>query len=183
MHHLIDRCALALVLAGTFAHAQAPDPSVARAVQRQGNALAAAMLREDYAAVAATACSPVLARVGGAHALAQQIEAGFKLMRQQGRRLLRMHFGPASALFDGAQTGFALVPYRSVVRVGDGRVALDSFYLGVKNHDADSWCFVDTAALTEQGLHELFPGAPAALRLPPPSRTVIEREAAVLPPQ
>ena len=65
----------------------------------------------------------------------------------------------------------------SVVRVADGRVALDSYYLGVKNHGADSWCFVDTAALTPQSLHDLFPGAPAALELPPPAHAVIERAA------
>ena len=112
--------------------------SIAR---RQGDALAAALLREDYATVAATACSPVLARVGGALALARQIEVGFKVMQQQGRRLLDMRFGAVSALFDGAATRFALLPYRSVVRVKEGRLSLDSYYLGVQDKDADAWCF------------------------------------------
>ena len=147
--------------------------SIAR---RQGDALAAALLREDYATVAATACSPVLARVGGALALARQIEVGFKVMQQQGRRLLDMRFGAVSALFDGAATRFALLPYRSVVRVKEGRLSLDSYYLGVQDKDADAWCFIDTAALTADSLHEMFPGAPEQLQLPVQRQPVLERD-------
>ncbi|HSE11027.1 MAG TPA: hypothetical protein VLB69_00205, partial [Rudaea sp.] len=82
----------------------------------------------------------------------------------------------ASAIFDGAQTRFALVPYRSVVRVRDGRVSLESYYLGVRNKDAAAWCFIDTAALTDDMLHELYPGAPADLQLPPQAQAVIARD-------
>jgi len=167
----------AAVLAGARAVAWAQSPATAaQDVQQQGNAFAAALLREDYVTVAASTCSPVLARVGGAAALARQIEVSFKVMQRQGRELLQMQFGPASALFDGAVTRFALVPYRSVVRIDGGRVALESFYLAVQNTGADAWCFVDTAALTPASLHELFPGAPQALRLPPLAPAVIEHE-------
>jgi hypothetical protein len=140
--------------AGTLAYAQTSttDTVATISVQQQGNALAAALLREDFTAVAATACSPVLARVGGALALARQIEVSFKVMQQQGRQLVQMQFDAASALFDGAQTRFALVPYRSVVRVRNGHVSLASYYLGVQNKGADAWCFIDTAALTADSL-------------------------------
>ena len=148
---------------------------IARIAQHQGNELAAALLREDYASVAATACSPVLARVGGALALARQIEVGFKVMQQQGRKLLAMQFGAASAIYDGATTRFALVPYRSVVSVHDGRLSIDSYYLGVQDKDADAWCFIDTAALTPDILHDMFPGAPADLTLPRRTAPVFER--------
>jgi len=148
---------------------------IARIARQQGNELAAALLREDYARVAATACSPVLARVGGAVALARQIEVGFKVMQQQGRKLMAMQFGPASAVYDGAATRFALVPYRSVVRVRGGRLSIQSYYLGVQDKDADNWCFIDTAALTPVILREMYPGAPADLALPAPSRPVLER--------
>jgi hypothetical protein len=136
--------------------------------------MAAALLREDYLSVAATACSPVLARVGGVLALARQIEVGFKVMQQQGRRLVDMRFGPVDAVVDGAATRFALIPYRSVVMVRDGRLSLESFYLGVQNVDGDAWCFIDTAALNPAILHELFPGAPAALILPVPATPRLE---------
>jgi hypothetical protein len=144
--------------------------------QEQGNALAAAMLREDYAAVAATACSPVLARVGGGAALARLLEVSFKIMQQQGRQLEAMHFEVASVILDASQTRFALVPYRSVVRVHDGRVSLESWYLGVQNKGADAWCFIDTASLTGSILKELYPGAPAELRLPAPAQAVITHD-------
>lgn len=156
----------------------AANAAVAASVQQQGNALAAALLQEDYATVAATMCSPVLARVGGAEALARQIEVSFKVMQQQGRKLMQMQFGAASAIVDGAETRFALLPYRSVVRVRDGRVSIDSYYLGVQNKGADDWCFIDTAALTPESLLDLFPGAPPALHLPPPAHAVVERDAA-----
>src|SRR5215831_15243445 len=138
----IERSILVAFIAAntvTSAAQEAPAADIAMVVQHQGNALAAALLREDYDAVAATACSPVLARVGGALALARQIEVGFKVMQQQGRRLLEMRFGAVSAIFDGATTRFALVPYRSVVRVREGRLSLESWYLGVQDKDADSW--------------------------------------------
>lgn len=171
--------ATALALAGTFVHAQ-PRSEQDRArldAQQQGNALAAALLGEDFATVAASACSPVLARVGGALALARQIEVSYRVMRQQGRQLVQMQFGAATSVVDGGATRFALLPYRSVVRVRDGRVSIESYFLGVQDKDADAWCFIDTAALTAQSLRELFPGAPAALQLPPPAQAVIERDA------
>jgi hypothetical protein len=142
----------------------------------QGNALAAALLNEDYATVAASACSPVLARVGGALALARQIEVGFKVMQQQGRQLLDMRFGAVSAMFDSAATRFALLPYRSVVRVRDGRLSLDSYYLGVQDKDADAWCFIDTAALTAESLRDMYPGAPEQLKLPELKQPTFERD-------
>ena len=172
-HRLEILAAAALAVAGTAAWAQSADPA---AVQQQGNAFAAALLREDYAAVAAHTCSPVLARVGGAAALARKIEVSFKVMQRQGRELLQMQFGRPNAVYDGAVTRFALVPYRSVVRIADGRVVLDSFYLAVQNTGADDWCFIDSAALTPASLRELFPGAPAALRLPPLAPAVVEHE-------
>lgn len=159
-----------------LARATTSDEAAAAAAQEQGNALAAAMLGEDYAAVAATACSPVLARVGGAAALARLLEVGFKVMRQQGRQLEAMQFGAAAAIFDSSQTRFALVPYRSVVRVRDGRLVLESWYLGVQNKDADGWCFIDTAALTDVMLHEMYPGAPPQLRLPPQAQPVVTHD-------
>jgi hypothetical protein len=167
---------VAFIGLATFASAQEPPSDAAAVVQRQGNALAAALLREDYAAVAATACSPVLARVGGALALARQIEVGFKAMQQQGRRLLDMQFGAVSAIFDGASTRFALLPYRSVVSVREGRLSLESWYLGVQDKDADSWCFIDTAALTAANLRDMYPGVPQQLRLPATAEPVLERD-------
>jgi hypothetical protein len=170
---------VALTLTGfaavALAQSAANDPGLAGGVQQQGNALAAALLREDFAGVAATACSPVLARVGGARALARQIEVSFKVMQQQGRRLVAMDFRPPSAVFEAAETRFALVPYRSVVQVNVDRVALDSYYLGVQNKGADNWCFIDTAALTAASLREFFPGVPPGLKLPPLSDAVVER--------
>jgi hypothetical protein len=164
-----------------FGHAAAaraqPDVDTVGTLQRQGDAFAAALLHEDFAAVAASTCSPVLARVGGAAALARQIEVSFRIMQQQGRELLRMQFGHAGTIVDAGATRFALVPYRSVVRVRDGRLAIDSWYLGVQNKDADDWCFIDAAALTPAILHDLFPGAPPALQLPPPGEAVVERVA------
>ena len=94
----------------------------------QGNALAAALLNEDYATVAASACSPVLARVGGALALARQIEVGFKVMQQQGRQLLDMRFGAVSAMFDAAATRFCAVAV-SQHRARQGRAAVAGFVL------------------------------------------------------
>jgi hypothetical protein len=179
MRGAIERMMLATLIGFPAATAWAQDATaadVAAIARSQGNDLAAALLREDYATIAATACSPVLARVGGALALARQIEVGFKVMRQQGRQLLEMHFGVVSAVFEGAATRFALLPYRSVVRVKDGRLSLDSFYLGVQNKDADSWCFIDTAALTPSSLREMYPGAPPDLTLPVPAQPVLERE-------
>ncbi|HSE12488.1 MAG TPA: hypothetical protein VLB69_07630, partial [Rudaea sp.] len=129
---LIKATALALTAASAAAQTPGSDEAAMAEAQAQGNKLAAALLHADYAAVAATACSPVLARVGGAAALARRIEVGFKVMQQQGRQLEQMRFGIASAIFDGAQTRFALVPYRSVVRVRHGRVSLESYYLGVR---------------------------------------------------
>ena len=167
---------MAAFAVAALARATTSDEAAAVAAQEQGNALAAAMLGEDYAAVAATACSPVLARVGGAVALARLIEVGFKVMQQQGRQLEAMHFGVAAAIFDASQTRFALVPYRSVVRVRDGRVALDSYYLGVQNKDADAWCFIDTAALTEVMLRQMYPGVPPQLRLPPQAQPVVTHD-------
>jgi len=179
MRSAIER-ALPGVLIGLFAATASaqngPSAEVAAIARAQGNALAAALLREDYATVAATACSPVLARVGGALALARQIEVGFKVMRQQGRQLLEMRFGAVSTMFEGAATRFALLPYRSVVQVKDGRLSLDAFYLGVQNNDSDSWCFIDTAALTPGSLREMYPGAPERLTLPVPAQPVLERE-------
>jgi hypothetical protein len=171
--------ATALALAGTFVHAQSgPEREHARfAAWQQGNALATALLGEDFAAVAASACSPVLARVGGALALARQIEVSYRVMRQQGRQLVQMQFGAATSVVEGDATRFALLPYRSVVRVRDGRVSIESYFLGVQDKDADAWCFIDTAALTAQSLREMFPGAPAGLQLPPPAPAVIERDA------
>jgi hypothetical protein len=168
--------ALAAVAATAFAQTATSDQTASVEAQRQGNAFAAAMLREDYAAVAATACSPVLARVGGAVALAQMIEVSFKVMQQQGRQLEQMQFAPASAIFDGKQTRFALVPYRSVVRVRDGRLSLESHYLGVQNKDADAWCFIDTEALTVALLHQMYPGAPQQLQLPPQPLAVMTHD-------
>jgi len=164
--------------AGALARAGAEtlDPAGAIAVEQQGNALAQALLREDFATVAATACSPVLARTGGALALARQIEVSFKVMKQQGRQLLQMQFDPASAVFDSAQTRFALIPYRSVVQVSEGRVTLASYYLAVQNKGADAWCFIDTAALTAASLRELFPGAPADLQLPAQAHAIVQRD-------
>lgn len=179
MRSTIERMMLAALIgfpAATPWAQEATAADVAAAARSQGNDLAAALLREDYATIAATACSPVLARVGGALALARQIEVGFKVMRQQGRQLLEMRFGVVSAMFEGAATRFALLPYRSVVQVKDGRLSLDSFYLGVQNKDADSWCFVDTAALTPSSLRDMFPGAPRELMLPVPGQPVLERE-------
>jgi hypothetical protein len=170
--------ALSAIAATAGARAPTSDDSARIEAQVQGNALAAAMLQEDYAAIAATACSPVLARVGGAGALAQLIEVSFKVMQQQGRQLEQMHFGVASAIFDGAQTRFTLVPYHSVVRVGNGRVSLESWYLGVQNKGAAAWCFIDTAALTRAILDELYPGAPVQLQLPPQAQAVITHDAA-----
>ena len=167
---------LGLAGAAACAPAQETDAAVAATVQQQGNAFASALLNEDYAAVAAATCSPVLARVGGALALARQIEVSFKVMQQQGRQLLDMHFDAASALFDGGETRFALVPYRSVIGVGARHVALESFYLGVQNKGADAWCFIDTAALTPASLHDLFPGAPPGLKLPPPAEALVQRD-------
>lgn len=176
MRHRLELLAAAL-LAGSHALARAQSPDAAAvAVQQQGNAFAAALLREDYGAVAASTCSPVLARVGGVAALARQIEVSFKVMQRQGRELLRMHFDAPSAVFDGAVTRFALVPYRSVVRVDGGRVALESYYLAAQNKGADDWCFVDTAALTPASLRELFPGAPPGLHLPPLAPAVLEHD-------
>lgn len=166
-----------LTASGASAQTTSTYAAVAAAVQQQGNALAAALLHEDYATVAATMCSPVLARVGGAEALARQIEVSFKIMQLQGRQLTQMQFGAASAIVDGAETRFALVPYRSVVRVRDGRVSIESYYLGVQNKGADGWCFIDTAALTPASLRDLFPGAPPALQLPPPAHAIVERDA------
>ncbi len=179
MRSAIERGLLAALIglpAATAAAQDAAPVDAAVIARNQGNELAAALLREDYAAVAASACSPVLARVGGALALARQIEVGFKVMQQQGRQLLDMRFGAVSAVFDGATTRFALLPYRSVVRVKDGRLSLDSFYLGVQNKDADAWCFIDTAALTPNSLHEMFPGAPERLTLPASAQPVLERD-------
>ena len=160
----------------TCGSASAQTSAIAAAVQQQGNALAAALLHEDYATIAATMCTPVLARVGGAEALARQIEVSFKVMQQQGRQLVQMQFDAASALFDAAQTRFALVPYRSVVRVRNGHVSLASYYLGVQNKGADAWCFIDTAALTADSLHELFPGAPVDLKLPEQAQAIVQRD-------
>ena len=171
MRDAIARSLLAAVTAFSVpaAMAQAASPGdPALSAQQQGNAMAAALLREDYLSVAATACSPVLARVGGVRSLARQIEVGFKVMQQQGRQLVDMRFGPAEALFDAASTRFALVPYRSVVMVRGGRLSVESFYLGVQNKDADAWCFIDVEALTPATLRDMFPGAPAALALPAP---------------
>jgi len=166
---------LAGFVAVALAQSAANDPGVAAGVQHQGNALAAALLNEDFAGVAATACSPVLARVGGGKALARQIEVSFKVMQQQGRRLVAMDFRPPSTVFETAETRFALVPYSSVVQVNADRVELDSYYLGVQNKGADRWCFIDTAALTAANLREFFPGAPPALKLPPLGDAVVER--------
>jgi hypothetical protein len=180
MREAFARSLIAALLATPVNAALAQHPvagDIARIAQAQGNELAAALLREDYASVAATACSPVLARVGGAVALARQIEVGFRVMQQQGRKLLAMQFGAASGIYDGAATRFALLPYRSVVRVHDGRLSVDSYYLAVQDKDADAWCFVDTAALTPDILHEMFPGAPADLTLPAPLPPVLERSA------
>jgi hypothetical protein len=55
-------------------------------------------------------------------------------------------------------------------------LSLDSFNLGEQNKDADSWCFIDTAALTPSSLREMFPGAPPQLALPVPAQPVLERE-------
>ena len=98
--------------AGALARAGAEtlDPAGAIAVEQQGNALAQALLREDFATVAATACSPVLARTGGALALARQIEVSFKVMKQQGRQLLQMQFDPASAVFDSVKCWGTSIP-------------------------------------------------------------------------
>jgi hypothetical protein len=171
--------ATALAVVATTAFAQTTTSGEAARVveaQAQGNALAAAMLRADYVTVAATACSPVLARVGGAAALARLLKVSFKVMQQQGRQLVQMRFGPPDAIVDAAQTRFALVPYRSVVRAQDGRVSIQSWYLGVQNKDAPGWCFIDTAALTETILRELYPGAPAGLQLPPQAQAVITHD-------
>ena len=179
MRNAIERAVLAALIGFPAAVTRAQDSAaadVAAIARSQGNDLAAALLREDYATIAATACSPVLARVGGALALARQIEVGFKVMRQQGRQLLEMRFGAVSAMFEGAATRFALLPYRSVVQVKNGRLSLDAFYLGVQNKDADTWCFIDTAALTPSSLREMFPGAPPQLTLPPPAQPVLQQE-------
>jgi hypothetical protein len=172
---LLGAAALAVFATGA-AQTTMPDRAISVTAQEQGNALAAAMLREDYAAVAATACSPVLARVGGAAALARLLEVSFKIMQQQGRQLETMRFEAASVILDTSQTRFALVPYRSVVRVRDSRVSLESWYLGVQNKGADAWCFIDTAALTASILKELYPGAPAELRLPPQAQAAITHD-------
>ena len=175
MRDALVRVVFAAATASTAQTASAqPASAAALSAQQQGNAMATALLREDYLSVAATACSPVLARVGGVHALARQIEVGFKVMQQQGRRLVDMRFGPVDALVEGAATRFALIPYRSVVLVRDGRLSLESFYLGVQNVDGDAWCFIDTAALNPAILHELFPGAPDTLRLPVPAAPLLE---------
>jgi hypothetical protein len=177
MRDALVRVVFAAATASTAHTASAQPASAAAAAlsaQQQGNAMAAALLREDYLSVAATACSPVLARVGGVQALARQIEVGFKVMQQQGRRLVDMRFGAVDALVEGAATRFALIPYRSVVLVRDGRLSLESFYLGVQNVDGDAWCFIDTAALNPAILHELFPGAPETLRLPAPAAPLLE---------
>jgi len=160
------------ILAISAEPAHSGDPALI--AQQQGNAMAAALLREDYLSVAATACSPVLARVGGVLALARQIEVGFQVMQRQGRQLVDMRFGPAAALFDAAATRFALIPYRSVVLIHGGRLSLESFYLGVQNKDADAWCFIDVAALTPAILHDMFPGAPPGLTLPSPIAPLLE---------
>ena len=81
-------------------------------------------------------------------------------MQQQGRQLLDMRFGAVSAMFDAAATRFALLPYRSIVRVREGRLSLDSYYLGVQDKDADAWCFIDTAALTAESLRDMYPAPP-----------------------
>jgi hypothetical protein len=172
---LLKLAAFALCATSLARTAAAGEAATVQA-QKQGNALAAAMLREDYAAVAATTCSPVLARVGGAVALAQRIEVGFKVMQQQGRQLEQMRFGLAGAVVEGAQTRFAFVPYRSIVRVRDGRVSVDSYYLAVQNKDAAAWCFIDTAALTEAILRDLYPGAPVQLQLPAQAQAVITHD-------
>lgn len=173
---LLAAAALAVFATSALAQTPMPDQAASVTAQEQGNALAAAMLREDYAAVAATACSPVLARVGGAAALARLLEVSFRIMQQQGRQLEAMHFELASVILDTSQTRFALVPYRSVVRMRDSRVSLESWYLGVQNKGADAWCFIDTAALTASILKELYPGAPADLRLPPQAQAAITHD-------
>jgi hypothetical protein len=167
---------IALAAGSTFA--QTPIVSLALSAQKQGNALASALLREDYAAVAATTCSPILGRVGGAVALAQQIEVSFKVMQHQGRQLLRMRFGLPTTVLDGGETHFALVPYHSVVSVRNGRLTVHSHYLAVRNKDADAWCFIDTAALTADSLHDFYPGAPQQLRLPAPAQPIFKAVAA-----
>lgn len=165
---------LAVALFAVSTSVAAGQRELAGSARRQGDALAAALLREDYASVAATACSPVLARVGGTAALARQIEVGFRVMQQQGRRLVAMRFGAATAVFDGAVTRFALLPYRSVVELADGRLSVESYYLAVRDIGADDWCFIDIAALTPETLRQMYPGAPPGLHLPMPSTPVLE---------
>lgn len=153
-----------LVLFVGAAQAQAVTSS---SLKTAANAMAKAMIAQDYTTAADLTYQVVHDLLGGKQATADHIREIAEKMSKDGVRLIEMTFlePEQSAIVDGQL--HAVVPYIGVLKIRNGKLQFRSFYYAISANDGASWTLGDGGKLTSESMKVLFPAYKGIPKLPP----------------
>lgn len=145
-------------------------------LKAQAEEMSKAFVDGDFGKVADSTYPDVVKFVGGRARMVSSLEVGMKQMRTQGFDIEAVVVGdPTQILTLGKQT-FAVVPTTMRMKVQQGTLSSESFFLGVSEDGGNTWSFVDGAGVRDKGrLKVLFPAAADKLELPQSKPPVMQQ--------
>ncbi len=158
-----------LVLLVGVAQAQVATSS---SLKTTANAMARAMVAQDYTMAADLTYQFVHDVLGGKQATADHIREIVDKMSMDGVRLIEMTFleSEQSAIVDGQL--HAVVPYIGVLKIRNGKLQFRSFYYAISGNNGASWTLVDGGKLTSESMNVLFPAYKGIPKLPPKGKPI-----------
>ncbi len=173
------RFAGALVLFGLCATSVlAADTKPEQVAKAKADEVVQATVKGDCGKLADFTYPKVLAMMGGRDKMIAALESALKSLKDKGVEFLSAKVGDASPLVRGGSEVYTVVPFTLVMKVPEGKGALNSFLLGISRDKGKTWTFVDGKIIADDPklTKKLLPNLPATLKLPKKEKPVFQKD-------
>jgi len=158
MRGILSTAVLCLACGGI----QAAEPEKKQNAKKAADAVIDATRKGDVDRIIESTYEPVIAEVGGREKMAEAIRETFQLVKA-----LELKAGEPGELHVAGKQTYVVVPTSGIVQVGDIKVSLNSYLLGISADDGATWKFVDGQGIgEEEERKKVLPDLPLSLKLP-----------------
>ena len=135
-------------------------------ISESGKKMSEAIIANDYETLADFTYPVIIEMMGGRTNMIQATEDAISQMRNQGYVVSKIKFGKPENIFDAGDELHCLMPQTLEIKNPKGTIINNSYLIAVSKNQGEKWYFVDTADLTNENIHKLFPNFNSELSIP-----------------
>jgi hypothetical protein len=140
--------------------------------KKQAQRCADATIKKDYDTLISLTHSNIIKAAGGKEAMRKALEAGMKLVAEQGIVFEKTEIKSAAEPKKVGKALVSLVGQEVTLRTPDGKQRHESTLVAYSYDDGKNWVFADTAEMDEAAFYKYFPELKGVIALPPKKESV-----------